>query len=258
LIISRRDAGKIIQGALVLVDPGVRQFTYPLFGVDNRNPPDLYASSVLLEIDARAVLVTAAHAIFEITQAGGQLHVGMSDAIAAVPPFVVSSSDGRDPLDLAVLQLPVELLHHFRTPLAISSNSLVTAPHLRCIHGYPLTKNNRRKNVDEVERKFEYQPFTYAGASSGLDRTYVRYKKDPDVHIALKYQKKSRTRAGNVGPSPNPRGISGGGLWQVPDIKTPGRFALEGIAIEFHRFASVVFATRIDQVVSFIRSRALS
>lgn len=61
------DIAKHIQSALDVVHPEVSQFTFPLFAVDDRGRPDLYASSVLIECDNNTVLLTAAHAIYEIT-----------------------------------------------------------------------------------------------------------------------------------------------------------------------------------------------
>ena len=60
---------------------------------------------------------------------------------------------------------------------------------------------------------------------------------------------------------PHPRGISGGGLWVIPvgangmPLETAH---LAGIAIEYHSHDSLVFATRVEHVMDFIRTRVLS
>lgn len=110
------DVRSLIRSALKVADPIARQFTYPLFAVDARDRPDLYASRVLLELDGKSVLITAAHAVFEICSARSAVHVGTTSGITALSDFVSSSPDGRDPLDIAALRLPDELLSAMGTP----------------------------------------------------------------------------------------------------------------------------------------------
>jgi hypothetical protein len=70
------DINEHIRLALSETHPEVSRFTYPLFAVDHRDRPDLFASSVLIECDESPILVTAAHAIREIGKSGSAVHVG--------------------------------------------------------------------------------------------------------------------------------------------------------------------------------------
>lgn len=250
---DQADARALIKSTIAVLDPQLRQLTYPLFAVDNQDRPDLHGSSVLLEVDGHTVLVTAAHVVSDISKIGSTVHVGATDAILALPAFARTSLDGKDPLDLAAVRVPDDLLRHFRTPLPMSEIFVVPTPHMRCIHGYPASKNKQYRSVDESRRVFVSEVFTYAGASQGLDDEYVSCKKSRDLHIALRYQKNSRNAEGDRVQPPDPYGMSGGGLWQVPDIHNPNLFLLEGISVDYHQRGAVVFATRIEQVIQFVR-----
>lgn len=245
--------GVSIRNAIAVVDPILRQFTYPLFAADEKGQPDLYASSVLLDIDGRPVLVTAAHAVYEIGRAGSPVHVGTTSGIYTLPPFTQSSPNGQDPLDVAAVRPPDDLLQHLAAPFPISRTGGSSTPHMRCIHGFPLKYNTQRNSLNASQKKFLSYAFTYAGSSHGIGKLYSKHSKDPRIHTALRYVKKSRDHKGNLVQPPQPRGMSGGGFWQIPNIRNPNQFLLEGISIEFHSSSRLVFATKIDEAISFVR-----
>ena len=76
----------------------------------------------------------------------------------------------------------------------------------------------------------------------------------PGTHIALSYELGRNKDGVKVNP-PKPKGMSGGGLWIVPNSFEPNRIFLAGILIEHH--GKVVLATRIESVVRFVREYAL-
>lgn len=252
--------GDHIQQALNVVHPIVSKFTYPLFAVDSRDRPDLFASSVLLKIDDKLLLLTAAHAIYEILQAGSSVHVGAKTISPLSSSFIKTSTNGRDELDLAGIVIAEEFRVEqsmLALPMkGIEHEDFLSQPHMRCIHGYPISKNKTAKRADESRKVFTKYGFTYAGASHNLDVDYARYKKDRQKHIAIKYQKRSRNDSGEQVTPPHPKGISGGGMWSVPDSFNPQTVFLEGIAIEYHGNA-LAFATRIECAIAFIRKSVL-
>jgi hypothetical protein len=249
--------GDYIQLALAETHPEVSQFSYPLLAVDEHNKPDLYASCVLLECDSKPYIATAAHAIMEIGKTGSAVHIGARHISALAPEFVLSSSSGNDALDIAVMRAPLDLLA--REGMAALPENRTTANrsfpnyHLRCVHGYPCTKNKQRDRLDLQNKRFTRYGFTYAGASRNIRVNYSSLQKNPQWHIALEYQRKGRDHTGRVVWPPHPKGISGGGLWLIPDLSKPSAAYLEGIAIEYHKSRALVFATRIEQVLAFIR-----
>jgi hypothetical protein len=251
---SPTSTSTLIHAALIGIGAGVSEFTYPLFAADDRGRPDLYATSVLIEYDGVPILLTAAHAVYQIQNSGSMVYVGTSDTFIPMEGFILSSPNGADSLDLAAVVIPEKHWPHFRSPLPLdhATQQPSTEPHLRCIHGYPITKNTSSKSVNEATKKFSLRGFTYAGASKNLELEYAKFKKDISLHIALKYQKQGKNNDGLIVSPPKPTGISGGGLWMVPDIRNYTNFRLEGIAIEYHARGQIVFATRIEHVIRFI------
>jgi hypothetical protein len=249
--------GDYIQLPLAETHPEISQYSYPLLSVDNRDGPDLYASCVLLECDSRPYIVTAAHAIAEICDTGSSVHVGARHIVALPPEFVLSSPRGNDPLDIGAMPAPAYLLD--REAMKALPERRTTAGHsfpayhLRCVHGYPCNKNKRRDRLDLQNKHFTRYGFSYAGASRSIRVNYSAFRKDSQLHVALQYQRKGRDHTGRIVMPPHPRGISGGGLWLVPDIASPAATYLEGIAIEYHKSRALVFATRIEHVLAFIR-----
>lgn len=243
--------------ALAEIHPEVSRFTYPLFAVDERGRPDLHASCVLLECDEVPLIVTAAHAIWGICEVGSAVHIGARRITALAPEFILSSSDGSDPLDIAIMIAPRDLLETEQMEVLPQMRTTVnrTFPnyHFRCVHGYPCNKNKQEQRLDVVNKSFTRYGFTYAGASRTVRVNYAKFRKDPNWHVALQYQRKGRNETGEILTPPHPKGISGGGSWLVPDSAKATAVYLEGIAIEYHKRQALVFATRIEHVIAFIR-----
>lgn len=173
---------RLIQSALAVVDPNVRQFTYPLFTVDEDGRPELVASSVLIEIDGRTALVTAAHAISEISAVNSCVHVGLDSGIEILPSFTLSSVGGRDPFDLAAVHIMDDMRSRFRSPLPQTQMSVVDGPHMRLIHGYPVTKNTLKKALTRTPRSFWRTPSRTLLHLKGL-RTSTRSSAKPLTYI---------------------------------------------------------------------------
>lgn len=198
--------------------------------------------------------------IYEITQTKSDVHIGANSIVALPPNFILSSEKGQDPLDLAAMVLPAELIQsNSMRALPLARTTLekqCSMPHMRCVHGYPCTKNTTTDRADAPNKIFTRFGFTYAGASRDVKINYACFKKQEDIHVALRYQRKSKNAKGEMVTPPAPKGMSGGGLWSVPDSFIPQTLFLEGIAIEF-RDKSLVFATRIEHAVDFIRQYVL-
>jgi len=242
---------------LAMVHQEVSRFTFPLFAIDVRDRPDLYASCVILECDGIAYVVTAAHAISEITKTGSAVHIGARHITPLASEFVLSSPCGRDVLDIAAMVAPSELLVTEEMDVLPQARTTLNREfdnyHFRCIHGYPCNKNKQNQRLDAVNKSFTRYGFTYAGASRSVQVDYSKFNKDPQWHIALEYQRKGRNETQQIGTPPHPKGISGGGSWLVLDSSATTALYLDGIAIEYHESQSLVFATRVEHVMTFIR-----
>ncbi len=248
---STREHDERMHRTLAEISTEAFRFSYPLFGLDDRDCPDLYASCVMLECDNIAVLVTAAHAIDAIgndTKTG--VHVG-AKIITQVP----NRFERDNLLDIAAVALPQEFLRNQgidALPLnRTTAGRAFSNADFRCVHGYPCSKNKQAKRTDHVKTTFTRYHFTYAGISPN-SVNYKRFNKDPGLHVALNYRKGTNEK-GNREKPPHPCGMSGGGLWLV----SANNVFLDGIAIEYHQRESLVFSTRVERVVNFIQSRVL-
>ena len=191
--------------------------------------------------------------------AGSAVHVGARNIIELPSSFVSSSQKGTDPLDVAAMVVPDDFVaQELRSPLPLDRTTAEASSHeaqMRCIYGFPASKNKTAKRADSSRRVFTAYGFAYAGASRHIQSDYPQYKKTTEHHVALHYQKDGRNEKGEHVTPPHPRGISGGGLWSTSDAFNQSPAILEGIAIEFHKDQSLVFSTRIEHVLSFIRER---
>ena len=255
------DIGDHIQLALAAIDPEVAQFTYPLFAVDARDRPDLYASSVLIDFDGMPVLLTAAHAVHEITKSGSAVHIGAKHIAPLLPQFVLSSAAGRDPLDIAAMLFPAGLMQSESMKALPLARTMLSRSfpdvHIRCVHGYPCAKNRTHSRADEIHKIFTRFGFTYAGSSRELQVDYPKYGKEAVLHAVLQYQRRGKNEKGVNSTPPKPKGMSGGGLWLIPDSCNPKALYLEGIANEYRSEKSLVFATRIEHAIAFVRQNVL-
>jgi hypothetical protein len=263
--VTALDTDAVLRETLSKLHPELSRYTYPLFATDRRDRPDLYASSVVLECDSTPILVTAAHAVFEITRQGSPVYVGGRHILPLPDDFVRSSEDGQDPLDIAAMLCPRSLLESGELevlPYArmTHAGNFSNTP-VRCIHGYPASKNRQAQRINVAGATFSRYAFMYAGTAAATVARYAASKKDPVTHTDLVYEKQGY--GGMGGPPqqpPHPRGISGGGLWVIPvgangmPLETAH---LAGIAIEYHSHDSLVFATRVEHVMDFIRTRVL-
>jgi hypothetical protein len=219
------DDDEHIRRAMSEVSNEVARFSYALFGIDTQDRPDLYASCVLLKCDEIPVLVTAAHAISEIEKNGRGVYVGGAKHLRQVPgQFKRSSEDGNDRLDIAAIVLPPELMRQEEMealPLSRTTlNGFIPSTHFRCVHGYPCSKNKQQKQIDPMKKIFTKYHFTYAGVSPEPGN-YRGLRKDAAFHVALRYRR-GKNEKGNRGTPPNPIGMSGGGLWMIPNLFAAG------------------------------------
>ena len=125
-----------------------------------------------------------------------------------------------------------------------------TAPtpcHISFTHGYPNSKNKQKKALWNTT-SFKVKSYAYAGIIKKDFSSWSDYGKRKENSTCMSYGKTSENNTPVY-----PKGISGGGLWVVPDMLKPDEFYLDSILIEYHERKSIVFATKIKQVLNFIR-----
>ncbi len=243
-----------IQSCLAIIHPIVAKYTLPLFAADLQDRPDLFASCIILKVSDVVYLVTAAHALYEIEKTGSSVHLGGTLIKEIKYNDIRSSVDGKDPLDLAVISLDKKFIEDNKIkPLEVDRTTykrVFDSPHMHCIHGFPCTKNKKNKAIDFNKKVFKTYGFTYAG-SQPISLNYKQFKKDPNIHCTINYSVGKNDTGNRVDP-PKGKGMSGGGIWVVPNSFKPENVFLKGILIEQHK--ETIFATKIDKVLEFIKN----
>lgn len=234
----------------------VSKYTYPIFANALNGHPDLIASCIIIEVSTTKYLVTASHVISELNKINSALYIAVEGEFIEIAGRVwrTIGNEGEN-VDIAFIQLPLNFFEN-RSVFVVNENRLVVgrnfnSPHISFIHGYPCSKN-KQAGALKGGHKFNSYAFAYAGKIRRDFTEWLKYKKSESIHICMNY-KKSEDLHGEIIMPPSPIGISGGGLWLVPDSSNTENIYLAGIAIEYHKKQGIVFATKIEAVVGLIK-----
>jgi hypothetical protein len=213
---------------------------------------------VFIETPQGPFLVTAAHAIRR-RHGSGLLTRGRKKLVVIDGRTTATKADVNDPYDLAAIRISTAFIREHGIEVVPESIFVtryrVENPQSRAISGYPLAKNKRAR-VDRNAKVINLRMYSFFGPAN-FDFDYARFKKDPAYHIGLRYESPGTDNDGRVlSRLPSPRGMSGGGLWLIPDFTVSDQIFLEGIFFECHkdRFA---FATHLKHVLGFIHESHL-
>lgn len=229
------------------------QHTCAIF-IDNRKQqPDQVASGVFFKHNERYYLLSAAHTVNDAIDAGRKLFISdKSHFVPLVGPAIKTRSNDKkeDNIDVAIIridQIVPELQGiQFITEEFTSYKRSFSDSCMYFIQGYPNSRNKTNEVLDLKTKNFDSFVYTYA-APLATDADYSKYQKHPIRHIAVFYGNQRKD-----GTSPiKPTGMSGGGLWIVPNIhETPKHYFLCGICIEHH--SPYIFATKIETIFELL------
>ena len=236
----------------------VHSSTVPVY-LESRPVPQHVGSGVLLRIGEEKFMFTAAHvADFRLK---GQLYLGgesfpirMSGTVTHTRP--PQDDRLRDKLDAAVIHLSEEVTGHLREHefLEIAEVDAASGPRhddFFLVAGFPCTKQRFVPNGSTIEALL--YPFV---AVSKLGSSYDSESLNADYHVLLGFNKKEMWRRdlGRV-TAPDLYGISGGGIWWLPEYDGPDARPpkLHAIAIEWHSGRQrQVLGTRVHVLLSAI------
>ena len=251
--------GNHIQLAMEAIGPVINSFTYPVFVNAENNRPDLIASSVAINLNNRTYLITASHVLDTVIFAKSPFYIALEGAFIQLEgEFIRSVKKPRDPFDIAFLELSAEMVVSNNIQV-LSAESLMIRKNfkevqLSLIHGYPCSKNNQFKALRRGTT-FKSLAYSYGGKVDREFNNWQEYNKHQDFHICMNYGR-GRGISGEITTPPTPRGISGGGLWLIPNLLSPHNVYLSGIFIEYHSAGKVSFSTKIEKVAKFIEDNA--
>jgi hypothetical protein len=245
----------------------ISDYIIQLFYDDKKKDPKATGCGTLLEIDNRCFLITAAHVIAEhpdTTYAaigndgvflGGLMH------FIALP---ASTKRQDDKIDLAFIELEqvtankIKQQHKFLTLNDLQIGYIPTENSQYLLYGYPgtKTKSKKLKNEDLIVAK----PFIYNSKLHTIF-SYEKFGFKSFSHIAINFTGEVLTNV-NKNPhyAPDLGGMSGSGLWYLPDFPFPSVITnrkLIGIVIERINELDnkAVISTSIDIVTETLRDK---
>ncbi len=227
-------------------------YTYPVFIFDDNGRPDLIATAVILELDDKCYLVSAAHVFKEILKVASVPYLATNSRYLRVSgKYILSEGDGRDDFDIGFFQLPPSFVSKHKLQVIkfemLRPYEFFSSFYIVLIHGYPNSKNKQSKAL-RGSTMFSISSYAYSGMINENFLYWDEIGKSKDIHTCMTYGKNKLKNSPVF-----PRGISGGGLWVVPDMKKPKEIYLDSIVIEFYKNYQVIFSTKIANIIAFIK-----
>lgn len=203
------------------------QATWPLFVARRPDPPVFAGSGVLLRLQGRPFLLTAAH-VSDVAPATGLL-VGTSSGIRPmygrryVTKVPASAQREDDRLDIAVLCLDERSALSFEGSSFLEQGELAMAPSEEpppsvLLVGYP-TSIQRTSPRRPPEGASVYTLL----ASPAPSDYYADLHYSKDTHLLIPFDRHSSWRITGKSTSPDLHGVSGCGLWFLDEQPQPAR-----------------------------------
>jgi hypothetical protein len=232
--------------------------------ISRQSPPVIenLGSGLFLQIDDDYYLVSAGH-LLNLVDWANLLVPGNNNQMVWLNGTLVTTFDRPNlisNIDFAVLQFSQSQVKHlvnghyaFIKPHHILINHKLKYDDNYVIAGYPVNaiKKHCGKPVYEPKPlKFVTYPIK--------EKKYAKFGFNPEYHVLVKYQRELKSFSSmNKQLTVEARGISGSGLWFVPNWNNTANgvpeFFLTGIMIENYKDKGFLTALRIDFVIEAIR-----
>ncbi len=241
--------------AITKVQQIITEYTYPVFISDIHNKPDLIASSIVIKYRHKYYLITAAHVVRKVLATKSSFIIGVKNQYVYIAgEFIYTNPSDKDHFDIAFVELSEKFIKDHNVS-AVKEEKMVDknafqSIDIGLINGFPNSKNKQKKALYN-STSFKVKTYTYGGIIKNDFKYWDELNKFQDIHVCMSYGTKSDGNA-----PVDPRGISGGGLWIIPDYSHPNDYYLVGIAIEYHKKYSVTFSTKIEKVIQFINKNS--
>jgi hypothetical protein len=233
----------------------------PVYIPDHTGAPVVNGSAVLLQFGQTRFLITAAHVMDDAK--AHDFYVGGDEEIVGISaPYQVSVGPGsrqHDKVDLAVVKLGEKdvqrlgprayISPHWMEPFAAERGPSASKRLHYLSLGFIASKQPPLKDNELVPH---LTPSLHGGAPA---ISYRRLGLDPRTHLLLEFSRKRMEGPNGRITAPRPRGISGGGVWYLPDFMTqhPGIPLLVAITIEYKAAShNVLICTRLGYIVKWI------
>lgn len=232
---------------------------------------EAYGTAILVKYKNHHFILSAAHILemddmpelyFEI----GKIPNGVTSfktigKYALITSRKIENNRGNDKVDIAVMKLlSAEDIKLFESSFNFFDFEAADKKHLPIpeipyyiAFGYPGTYT---KMKNKYRKESEHKVFVFNSRIKEL-KNCEKYGYDSNINIFIDYPKKIQMEGNNqLLKPPNPRGISGSGLWRITDsvnIETKNwNYELVGIMIEIHE-ERVLVGTKLIQIDAIIR-----
>jgi hypothetical protein len=245
--------------------PSVR----PIYGSPDGRRLTHIGSCLLLEIDGKRVLSTAAHIADDLVATplfvGGLIGTHPVELPRRFRGTTPPGGDRRlDRLDCAYCEIsaecaavlgPVEFLRESR----ISHNRVPPESRVYTAFGYAVSRN--KKSIDHRTRSIANLVSMYTGRVVEVPALAARLPRSGEGHLLLNFEKRAHTASGERVNAFGPRGLSGGALLDLGDFASPTIYApdsqhratLSGMLIEHWDRHHVMVSVKIGPIVEGIR-----
>ena len=243
----------------------------PIYGCNKKFDPYFIGSCVLIEVEGKKYLITAAHIIddndFTTLYSSGN---GDKDILVELTSkkAIVTKAEGNnrdnDQLDFAILPLTTEMLKSIGNDVVFLNEkdfNLRKVPVERELHlamGYPRSKN---KKIDKKRKKVTTNPLVYS-SSLVIDNEILEFVGGSEkFNLLLDYNNKEyKNEKFEIENSISPVGASGGGLFFIEGMKNLENFKpnvdcnakLVAILIEVHEEKNIILATKLSVIFDAI------
>ncbi len=227
------------------------KYSIAVLTADKRGNPAFIGTGFCVNASGKTYFITAAHVADSIV---GGMFLGKKNLCPFVSKGYLSRRES-DPLDLAVLPITDEQMAEVGAEVireAMVDRSGVYRDGFHSVMGYPASKNKAGSAISIAERSIT--SVCYGINTDRIDVDYVAYRKDPELHIAVKYDT-AISAEGRIHQPPSLRGVSGSPLWVTQDKFELTKVLLGGFLIEYHRKGKVAFCTKAQHMIGFIRAR---
>jgi hypothetical protein len=157
---------EIIQSVMNSAGKYVNKYTYPVFIYDVSKKPNLIASSVIIKIDEKCYLVTAAHVLKDIRR---HFYIGVNDYILPIGGLFIYSMpltdnhDDKDHFDIAFIELSSEFININKICVLderkLAINESFSSIDIALIHGFPISRNKKQRKTPP----FKAKQYSYGG-----------------------------------------------------------------------------------------------
>lgn len=249
------------------VSTDILNYTPQLFYLDylkntSYNKPEPLASGVLINVCDNVFLITAGHVIEDNNPENIGIMIQrkfhhLNGEVRFVEP---SKSDQNDKIDLAVWKIDDDVAFELNKRYCFLDINKVEYTHQPSsdkrylIVGFP----TKRTKLNIKSQNIKPNPFILL--TKEVERNfYNRLNIQNHSNIILEYRiaKIKSFATGSYGKGPFPEGLSGCGLWHLPNLLVEkgkkASFKLVGIMIGYRKEFNIVVSTRIHFVTELLR-----